>query len=79
MNKLIDYIISITNSFDLDHKDKVVEIYNMQKKEHITIENVSKLLNNLVEYLENNFVFAQDDYFVYEVIKHKGTVLCAVI
>ena len=35
MNKITDYIISLTHLYGLVHKDKVIEIYNMQNEEKI--------------------------------------------
>lgn len=35
MNKITDYIIALTNIYGLVHKDKVVEIYNMQNEDKI--------------------------------------------
>ena len=35
MNKLTDYIISLTHLYGLVHKDKVVGIYNMQNEDQI--------------------------------------------
>lgn len=32
MNKLLDYIISLTHLYGLVHKDKLLEIYNLQNE-----------------------------------------------
>lgn len=61
--KIIDYIISLTNLYGLIHKDKVVEIYNMQNDEQI-----SKIGDIETAELNKNFVYDHWDYFVHESI-----------
>ncbi len=68
MNKLLDYIISLTQLQGLIHKEKLLEIYNLQNEVQATIEEVSILLENLPEYLKENFVYSHHDYFVHETI-----------
>jgi len=63
MSKLLDYIISLTNLYGLVHKDKVVEIYNMQNKEQI-----SEIGDIEIAELNKNFVYDHEDYFVHEII-----------
>jgi hypothetical protein len=72
MNKITDYIISLTHLYGLVHKDKVVEIYNMQNEDKIEkIDTVrlraDSISIDIVE-LYDNFVEVFNDYFVHETI-----------
>lgn len=72
MNKITDYIISLTHLYGLVHKDKVVEIYNMQNEDKMEeIDTVRLRADDIsidfVE-LEDNFVVVFNDYFVHETI-----------
>lgn len=42
MNQLTQYIIALTNLYGMIHKGKVVEIYNDQNEESISIHDVAK-------------------------------------
>jgi uncharacterized protein YchJ len=66
--KIIDYIISLTNLYGLIHKDKVVEIYNMQNEEQI-----SDIGNVDIAEINKNFVYDHEDYFVHETIMEFDT------
>ncbi|ACB86124.1 hypothetical protein [Natranaerobius thermophilus] len=45
MNQLVlDYIISLTNLYGLVHKDKVIEIYNMQNNDQINTEIIDSIM-----------------------------------
>jgi len=72
MNKITDYIISLTHLYGLVHKDKVVEIYNMQNEEKIEeIDPVRLKAGNVsIDFgeLDKNFVEVFNDYFVHEMI-----------
>ncbi len=68
MNKLLDYIISLTHLYGLVHKDNVVEIYNLHHEEKIDIEAVNRVMNNPPPELSQDFVEINDDYFVHESI-----------
>lgn len=63
MNKVTDYIISLTHLYGIVHKDKVIEIYNMQNEEKL-----KELININLKSLEKNFVEVYGDYFVAESI-----------
>ncbi|MGI5823790.1 MAG: hypothetical protein ACOX6Z_07595 [Dethiobacteria bacterium] len=63
-----DYIISLTHLYGLVHKDKVVEIYNLQNGEKIDIMIINGILENPPENLAKNFVEIYGDYFVHEAI-----------
>ena len=70
--KITDYIISLTHLYGLVHKDKVVEIYNMQNEEKIEEIDTVKLkaddINIDITELDENFVEVFNDYFVHETI-----------
>lgn len=72
MNKITDYIISLTHLYGLVHKDKVMEIYNMQNEEKIEEIDTVKLkaddINIDITELDENFVEVFNDYFVHETI-----------
>lgn len=55
MNKLTEYIISLTNLYGMVDRNKVVEIYNMQNEEHIAYGDVGNLLSNMLKELEKYF------------------------
>ena len=46
MYKLVDYIISLTNLNGLVHKDKVLDIFNLQNEEKIDIEALNSIMRN---------------------------------
>lgn len=72
MNKITDYIISLTHLYGLVHKDKVVEIYNMQNEDNIEeIDTVRLRADDIgIDFVEldENFVVVFNDYFVHETI-----------
>ena len=72
MNKLTDYIISLTHLYGLVHRDKVVEIYNMQNEDQIEDIDTVRLRAGNIEInfseLDKNFVEVFNDYFVAESI-----------
>ena len=72
MNKITDYIISLTHLYGLVHKDKVIEIYNLQNEKKIEeIDTVRLKADNInIDFaeLDKNFVMVNDDYFVHETI-----------
>ncbi|MCR2823799.1 YecA family protein [Lederbergia panacisoli] len=68
MDYVIDYIISLTHLYGLVHKEKVVEIYNMQNVEKIDEKVIDAIENSSPDILRKNFVMIQNDYFVAESI-----------
>ncbi|SHI82560.1 SEC-C domain-containing protein [Parasporobacterium paucivorans] len=68
MNKLIKYIIALTNLYGLVHKNKVLEIYNSQNEDPITIEDVEAYLSKPTKDLGDSFIQIHKDYFVKEII-----------
>jgi len=68
-NKLIlDYIMSLTHLYGLVHRDKVVEVYNMQNDDKISEANMSVILKEGSEELVENFIEIHGEYFVAESI-----------
>lgn len=53
---IIDYIISLAHLYGLVHKDKVVEIFNLQNKEKIDIMAINDIAEKSSEDLMENFV-----------------------
>lgn len=64
MNKVIDYIVSLTHLYGLVHKDKVVEVFNRQNEEKIDLEIINVIMQQPKEELRKNFVEIHGDYFV---------------
>jgi len=50
------------------HKDKVLEIYNSQNEDQVSIRDVEKILSNPSEELKDSFALTHKDYFVMEAI-----------
>lgn len=57
MNLVIDYIVSLTNLYGIVHKEKVVEIYNMQNDDIIDVSTIETVAENHYDKLENQFAF----------------------
>jgi hypothetical protein len=72
MNRITDYIISLTHLYGLVHKDKVLEIYNIQNEKKIEeIDTVRLKADGIdIDFAEliKNFVEVFNDYFVHETI-----------
>ena len=68
MNQLLDYVIALTHLYGIVHKDKVLEIYNMQNKTLVTAADISNLLHSPPSELKSGFVMTQQDYFVHTTI-----------
>ena len=66
MNQLLDYVISLTHLYGLVHKDKVLEIHNIQNDTPATAQDMDIILQNLPPELEDNYVLVEQDYFVHE-------------
>lgn len=61
-NKIIDYIVALTNLYGIVTIDKVVEIYNMQNKDEITIKQLA--FSDYDEILEEHFISVVEDLFI---------------
>ncbi len=68
MSQLIEYIIALTNLYGMVHKNKVVEIYNSQNVEQVSLSDVEEFLIGHPEELDNAFILTHKDYFVHETI-----------
>ncbi|NLJ56390.1 MAG: hypothetical protein GX334_04990 [Firmicutes bacterium] len=68
MRTLLDYVVSLTNLYGLVHKEKVLEIYNLQNEEQIDINIIEIVRHNFSEDLLQDFVRIYGDYFVHETI-----------
>lgn len=68
MTQLTNYIIALSNLYGMIHKDKVLEIYNSQNEDRVSLADVEAILNNPPEELEDAFVLTHKDYFVMETI-----------
>jgi hypothetical protein len=68
MTQLTKYIIALTNLYGILHKDKLIEIYNSQNDEKITMEDVEPYFQNPPQILKDNFTEVYQDYFVKETI-----------
>lgn len=64
MSQLTKYVIALSHLYGVVHKNKVVEIYNIQNEDQIHQDNIEAILNNPPEELENAFVLTHKDYFV---------------
>lgn len=68
MNLIDEYIISLSSLYGLVHKEKVVEIYNMQNENEITLSHLELIMENNEDMLESHFVYVEGNYFVHETI-----------
>jgi preprotein translocase subunit SecA len=68
MTQLTKYIIALTNLYGIVHKTKVLEIYNKQNDEKITMEDVETYFQNPPYVLADNFTEIYEDYFVKDTI-----------
>lgn len=68
MNLKFDYIVALTNLYGLVHKEKVVEIYNMQNEDQLEISEIESIMVNRQAELEKCFVCVDQDYFAHEAI-----------
>jgi preprotein translocase subunit SecA len=73
MTKLTKYIIALTNLYGILHKDRLLEIYNSQNDEKITMEDVETYFQNPPYVLADNFTEIYKDCFVKEsIIENDG-------
>lgn len=72
MNLVIDYIISLSHLYGIVPIEKVIDIYNMQNEEHISMEDMDWIIENESDVLENHFVYEDGDFFTYETIFING-------
>ena len=66
MEKIIEYIISLTHLYGLVHKNKVIEIYNQQNKEKVELDCIEAIIKEKRQYLlSNEYITIHNNYFVY--------------
>lgn len=65
---VVDYAISLTHLYGLVHKNKVVEIYNLQNDDKIDGNTINSIMEEALKQLSKNFVEVYGDYFVAETI-----------
>lgn len=68
MYLLHDYINATVNLYGLIHKEKLLEIHNMQNNDAINLVVVDKVMAEDAKELESFYTFIEDDYFVHESI-----------
>ena len=68
MNQLKEYIIALTNLYGAVHKEKVMEIYNSQNKDRVSLKEIEAMLKNPPVDLEAFAVYTEGAYFIHEAI-----------
>lgn len=68
MQLLRDYIISLTHLYGIVHKEKVIEIYNEQNRDSVTVAHIDRVMREDAEQLAKGFAFIEGNYFVHETI-----------
>lgn len=64
MNLLIQYIVALSNLYGIVPLKKIVEIYNSQNEDHISLEDVEAYYKNPPKELEKSFVYPYRGCFV---------------
>ena len=67
-SQVMDYTMSLVHLYGLVHKDKVVEIYNMQNEDRVDIEQIDELMKNYSEELMKYCIEICGEYFVEDAI-----------
>ncbi|WP_312654579.1 hypothetical protein [Proteiniclasticum sp.] len=67
-NELIQYIIALSNLYGMVHKRKVLEIYNQQNTDKITIKDIELLQENIPGEVDDAWIEVHKGYFVSSVI-----------
>ena len=68
MDELTQYIIALTNLYGLVSMQQVLDIYNSQNNEKISLGDLENELDELAKELEENFIFIEQNLFVHEAI-----------
>ena len=68
MNLIHGYISALTNLYGILPAELLVEIFNSQNDEKISIEEVNNILNNFPEELTKAYVYSYQGYFVHEAV-----------
>lgn len=68
MSLVFDYSVALTQLYGLVHKEKVVEIYNMQNNDKVNLTEIEKVMSEKRQELKRYFVYIDGEYFVQEAI-----------
>lgn len=68
MSQLTEYIIALSNLYGIVHKDIVLEIYNDQNEDRVSMVDIEEYLGTPPEKLEKAYIYPHQDYFVHEAI-----------
>jgi len=70
MSQLKEYIIALANLYGVVHKEKVMEIYNSQNTDKVSLKEIDEMLKNPPEELEEYFVYTEGEYFLHDGVLH---------
>lgn len=62
--EVCDYIVALCNLYGMVHKKKVVDIYNMQNTEKITLKEVENIQKRLPKEIDEAWIDVHQGYFV---------------
>jgi len=68
MNLVQSYISALTNLYGILPAELLIEIFNSQNADKISIEEVNNILNNFPEELTKAYVYSYQGYFVHEAV-----------
>ena len=68
MQLLRDYIVALTQLYGIVHKEKVIEIYNEQNRNPVSIAHIDRVMREDAKQLAKGFAFIEGNYFVHEAI-----------
>ena len=68
MDQLEQYIVAMTNLYGMFHKNKLVEIYNSQNDEKISISDVDRYISEHEENQMSKYVELYKGHFAHECI-----------
>lgn len=68
MNQLEKYIVALTYLYGVVHKEKVLEIYNQQNDQQITIDQIEAYFAEEPIAIRDSFAYPYNDYFVHETV-----------
>jgi hypothetical protein len=68
MNIIHSYISALTNLYGILPVELLIEIFNSQNADKISIEEVNNILNNFPEELTRAYVYSYQGYFVHEAV-----------
>ena len=68
MATIKQYIIALTNLYGALRKEKVLEIYNLQNEDQLTMDDLNIFLDEKEDELVDNFVYPEGCFFVHQAI-----------